>query len=308
MSITKLDNESNRETNVLPTGVRCVPRETESAKIAQIIEEDGAVVIQRYITADQANRLNQELDPYLQKLIPSGQLVDLHDGIKEFLGHHTKRLTDLVQISKTWREEVINNDLMYAISDEVLRKKVGDYWMSTATMMEIGPDNPLQPLHRDFGNWWPAAAMTEKTPEIMLNFLTATTKTTVENGATRAIPGSHRWSYSATDSNLGNESQTVPIELEAGDCLIIGGKIVHGGGCNKTANFLRRIIACVMVSSAFTQEEAFAHTVPIELARTLPERVQKVLGFRSQWPKGSPGLWSRNADDIGKYLGLVNKL
>ncbi|EXJ68529.1 uncharacterized protein A1O5_08322 [Cladophialophora psammophila CBS 110553] len=77
----------------------------------------------------------------------------MNGGIKDFLGHYTKWLTDLLQLSKTWRAEMINDDLMHSISDEVLGKQVGDYWMSTASMMEIGPCNPLQKLHRDFGNW-----------------------------------------------------------------------------------------------------------------------------------------------------------
>ncbi|KIW74611.1 hypothetical protein Z517_11381 [Fonsecaea pedrosoi CBS 271.37] len=287
-------------------GIQRVARTTPVSEIGRIIQDDGAVVIKQFLSTGQADRINEELDPHLEALIPSGQLVDLNQDIKDFLGHHTKRLTDLLQLSKTWREEVINDDLMHGISDEVLRKQVGDYWMSTATMMEIGPGNPLQKLHRDFGNWWPSFMLGKDAPELMLNFLMATNQTTVENGATRAIPGSHKWDYSAADHNVGDESQAVAVELEKGDCLIIGGKIAHGGGCNQTKDYLRRVIACVMVTSAFTPEEAFSHTVPLELARSLPERVQKILGFRSQWPQGSPGLWSRNADDIGRYLGLMD--
>ncbi|KAH7024777.1 uncharacterized protein B0I36DRAFT_332025 [Microdochium trichocladiopsis] len=229
----------------------------------------------------------------------------MQEEIKAFLGVHTKRLTGLLQLSKTWREEVANADLMHDITEAVIGKRLGDYWMSTATMMEIGPGNPLQQLHRDFGNWWPAQALGTDAPELMLNFLLATTETNVKNGATRAIAGSHKWKYDFDDENLGAEEMTAPVELQPGDCFIIGGKIVHGGGCNSTEDFLRRVISCVMVTSAFTQEEAFAHTVPLDLVKTLAPRLQQALGFRSVWPKHSPGLWTSGSDEIGKHLGLV---
>lgn len=47
---------------------------------------------------------------------------------------------------------------------------MGDYWMSTATLMEIGPGNPLKARHRDFVNWWPAFSLGVKAPEFKLNF------------------------------------------------------------------------------------------------------------------------------------------
>ncbi|KMQ55803.1 hypothetical protein ACS96_13820 [Pseudomonas aeruginosa] len=44
--------------------------------------------------------------------------------------------------------------------------------------------------------------------------------------------------------------------------------------------------------------------VPLELVRTLAPRVQKILGFRSQYPNGSPGLWQHNYADLADYLQL----
>ncbi|RSM04473.1 hypothetical protein CEP52_006801 [Fusarium oligoseptatum] len=288
-----------------PTGpVRRVPRDTPVAEIASIFAEDGAIIVEQFLSNDQVARLNADLDEPLKKLTPAGLLNGVPDEAREFFGVATRRLTNLITLSKTWREEIINDDLMHNICEEILTRKTGGYWLSAAQMMEIGPGNPKQPLHRDFGNWWPNFDMPPTAPETMLNFLMATTDTTEENGATRAIPGSHLWPYSADDHNLGSEDLTQTCPLKAGDMMMIGGRIVHGGGYNSTSDFFRRIVSVVAVTNCFTQEEAYALTLDLEMVKKMPLRLQKFLGFRSQYPKGSPGLWSINAKDIGEHIGL----
>jgi hypothetical protein len=42
----------------------------------------------------------------------------------------------------------------------------------------------------------------------------------------------------------------------------------------------------------------------MDIAKTLSPRVQRMLGFRSQYPTGSPGLWQVDYADLGDYLGL----
>ncbi|PKZ65287.1 phytanoyl-CoA dioxygenase, partial [Gordonia terrae] len=41
-----------------------------------------------------------------------------------------------------------------------------------------------------------------------------------------------------------------------------------------------------------------------DVAAGLPERVQRILGFRSQYPLGSPGLWQVDYAELADYLGL----
>lgn len=281
-----------------------IPRDTPASEVASIFARDGGLIIEGFLTGDQVKSLNAEFDQPLQKLTPAGLLDGVPDEAREFLGVATRRMTDLITFSKTWREEVVNDDVMHAICEEILTKHTGGYWLSAAQVMEIGPGNPKQPLHRDFGNWWPNFDLPPTTPETMLNFLIATTDTTEENGATRAIPGSHKWSYSSEDHNLGSEDLTQACPLKAGDMLLIGGRIVHGGGQNSTKDFYRRVISAVAVANCFTQEEAFALTVDLEMVKKMPVRLQRFLGFRSQYPKGSPGIWTRDTKDIGEYIGL----
>lgn len=280
-----------------------VPRTHDAADIARIIKEDGGIIVTGVLSERQLKQINGDLDGPLDRTKPGNDL-DLPEEIKMFHGANTRRLTGLLNFSDIWREEILEDDIFYNITHESIGKHVGDCWISANQMMEIGPGNRAQALHRDFTQWWPNFLMPPTTCETMLNFLIATTKTTDENGATRVIGGSHLWPYSAEDYNTGTNEMTYPAELEAGDMLIIGGRIVHGGGYNRTSDNYRRIISLVMVTSAFTQEEAFSHTVPMEQVRKLSPRLQKALGFRSQWPKDSPGLWTSDAEELGKVLGL----
>ncbi|KAI7977006.1 hypothetical protein EIK77_002516 [Talaromyces pinophilus] len=293
-------SESVHQPSGKPT-LRRVRRDVLNAKeIVRIMSEDGAVVIEGLLTQDQVARYNAETEPALAAMHP-GSLVD-HEEIQSFHGRNTKRLCNLTTLSKTFREEVINSDTIHSICDEFFHM-TGDYWLSTAQVMSIGPGSPRQPLHRDHGNWYPARAMGPSMPESSISFLLAQNNTTEENGATLAIPRSHLWDFTLENDNLGSYEQCTIVELNAGDALVIGGKIVHGGGANRTKDIWRKVTTVMFCNAAFTQEEAFQIVLDRELVKKLPERVKKVLGFRTVYPLQSPGLNTLNNDDIAEYLG-----
>ena len=64
------------------------------------------------------------------------------------------------------------------------------------------------------------------------------------------------------------------------------------------------VISVAICANCFAQEEAFALTLGLDMVKRLPERVQKFLGFRSQYPLESPDIWMKDAEDIAKHLGL----
>lgn len=65
---------------------------------------------------------------------------------------------------------------------------------------------------------------------VMIGCVTALTKTTKENGATIAIPGSHLWGPERRPLN----EEAVPAELKPGDAFIFLGNLYHAGGSNIT--------------------------------------------------------------------------
>lgn len=253
------------------------------------LREDGAVIIKSLFTKDQIHRLNEEVQSSMDKLNVGSKHSE--EWVKEFFGDNTKRLNNVVSLSKTFREEILESELIHQLCEEIYLKDAGGYWMNSAQVIDIGPPSKAQPLHRD---QWQFPIFTHcgpNAPEASINFVVALTEFSDENGATRVIPGSHKW---ADFNENGTPEDTIPAEMEVGDACFITGKVVHGGGANRTKDSTRRGITLVFQCSYLTPEEAYAFNVPKEIARTLSPRGQRMIGFRSQFLKDSPGVWKRD--------------
>jgi ectoine hydroxylase-related dioxygenase (phytanoyl-CoA dioxygenase family) len=291
-------------------------RNTAPSEAANALKEDGCVVLKSFISPSQATCLNGELDAALASTKPGKGAVSAEGAVpgdeethKSLYGANTRRLADLLTHSKTWREELVNDDALHAICSAILTPQTGEYWLSTAQMIEVGPGSKAQPLHADGGGWWPFWVMPkDRYVEYYLNFLIATTDTTCANGATGVVKGSHDQDYLdiADPINMWNygDEQVEQIELRAGDCLLIGGKIVHRGGENKTRDEKRRVLSCMVLSSSLTPEEAHALTLDKDLVKDLPERAKKFLGLRSMKPIVGPGVWLHPNGNLSKVLGF----
>jgi ectoine hydroxylase-related dioxygenase (phytanoyl-CoA dioxygenase family) len=279
--------------------LRRVPKTTPVSEILEIVDADGGIIIEGFLTADQVRSFNEEVQPAMDALGAGSKHDD--EFVADFHGVQTKRLTNLVTLSKTFREEILEQDLIHDLGEAVFREESGDFWLTTGQVIEIGPGNKAQVLHRDLENNHFAVTMGKTGPMVMVNFLIALTDFTEENGATRVIPGSNDWD---DYEDRGTPEMTIPAEMKAGDVIFFNGKVSHGGGANVTDNELRRGLTIPLQPSFLTPEEAYPLLVDLELARTLSPRVQKLLGFRSQYPKGSPGLWQNNYEEIADHLGL----
>ncbi|GAA5108221.1 phytanoyl-CoA dioxygenase family protein [Haloechinothrix salitolerans] len=279
--------------------LRRVPSSAPIAEIMSVFHEDGGVIIEGLLTPEQVERVNREIEPDIQAMQPGSK----HENelVAEFHGRNTKRLTNLVTRSKTFATEVIDHDLVNALAEAVFLEESGTHAMTTTQVIEIGPGNAAQMLHRDLENWFPFVGMGPSGPEVIINFLIALTDFTDENGATRVIPGSNHW---PDFEDRGTPEQTVPAEMSPGDALFFSGKTAHGGGANQTTDFYRRALAFAFNAGYLVGEEAYPFLVDRELAKTLSPRVQRLIGFRSQYPTGSPGLWQVDYSELADHLGL----
>ena len=98
---------------------------------------------------------------------------------------------------------------------------------------------------------------------------------TAENGATRVVPGSHRWDWERMPT-----PRTSPIAaMPAGSGVIYLGSTLHGGGPNTTADQWRRGMHLSYVLGWLRTEENHYLATPPEIARTLPRHAQELLGY-----------------------------
>lgn len=283
-----------------PRDLQRVPASEGPASIYQALKDDGAVIIQGFLTKEEVESVNRELDGPLDRLSAGSKHTD--EWTKEFHGTNTKRLTNLLSLSPTFVRAFLDNDILHGVSDRVFREDSGDFWLNTAQVIEIGPGNKAQELHRDQMQYPVFDLLGPDGPEATINFSLALTKFTDMNGATRMILGSHLW---PDYREKGTPEDTIAAEMEAGDVCLFSGKVVHGGGANRTQNEKRRGVAVSVQCSYITPEEAYPFMLKREQMKAMSPRVQKMVGFRSQFPKNSPGLWQVDYAELAEHIGLA---
>ena len=151
--------------------------------------------------------------------------------------------------------------------------QVTSYQLHLTQVIAIGPDEPAQLIHRDQWafDFFPFPA----DYDVQCNTIWAMTDFTEENGATRVVPGSHKWE----DRLELTAEQTVPAEMPAGSILFYTGKIYHGGGANRSQQ-TRYGLNITYACSWLRQEENQYLAVPHDIARTLPESLLRVMGYQ----------------------------
>ena len=145
-------------------------------------------------------------------------------GASSFEGHHTRRTGAPLPRSATF-QSIAMHPAVVAAGDHVLGHAT-TWRYSAAEYIEIGPAETPQRLHRDAWKY----DMVDFGFEVELNGMWAVTDFTEANGATRIVPGSHRWAHDARP----DPADTVPAEMPKGSLLLYTGTVFHGGGQNTT--------------------------------------------------------------------------
>ena len=152
----------------------------------------------------------------------------------------------------------------------VLDRVLGHYQLSAPTGIQIGPGERAQVLHQD-QSIYPLPA---DYPDVVLNTMWALDDFTAANGATRLIPGSHRW----VDRVPNEQDEIVCAEMPAGSVAFYVGRVWHGGGANQTVA-PRLGVILEYVAAWLRAQETHLLAVPRDVVTELPERLQELLGY-----------------------------
>jgi ectoine hydroxylase-related dioxygenase (phytanoyl-CoA dioxygenase family) len=235
--------------------------ETEIERHLQRIEEEGYTILPDVIDQD----LIEEIDDALLKLehdlgtVPADNL---------FEGLHTMRVYNLLLYGKTFQKIPVHPNVLPVV-EGVLDPGL---LISSLSSIAIGPDEQAQPIHADDQ----LIPLTRPHVPIICNTMWAITDFTEENGATRLIPGSHRWEE--PPNPLVSYTDTVAAEMPSGSVLVWVGSLWHGGGANQTDQ--RRVgIAMNYCAGYIRQQENQQLGIPPELVRTFPRRLQELVGY-----------------------------
>jgi ectoine hydroxylase-related dioxygenase (phytanoyl-CoA dioxygenase family) len=266
-------------------------------KMLAAFEQDGGLIALGIFPTEVITRLRDDLVAAAESFDPGGATQGLGPMGKIFAGANTTRFSSIGKRSPAYFD-LLENPVYAAIADAVLLPNCGSYWVNTGQAMFIGPGEPAQMLHRDCANWSQyAASRWPGCPEVTVSAMIPLEEMTEELGATRVIPGSHLWEGWG---DMGSPEQTVPAEMQPGDALVYSGKVLHGGGANRTADRWRRALHLSFVVGWLVPEESSPLDYSDEDLAACSPRVQRLLGHRSYDPRPhyGGGLWLRNVNKI----------
>jgi ectoine hydroxylase-related dioxygenase (phytanoyl-CoA dioxygenase family) len=225
------------------------------------LEQDGWALVESAMSAEWVEEARADLTRILEST-PYGR--------DDFEGHKTRRIYALFAKTRTLDAPALHPIVLAAL-DRVL----GHYQLSAPTGIEIGPGETAQPLHPDDAIY----PLARPHQEIVVNAMWPLCDFTKDNGATVLVPGSHRWANELPN----DDSPRITIEMPAGSLLLYSGNLWHGGGANHTDE--PRLGVVLHYSASWLRPvENHVLAVPREVVRTLPERLQELLGYNIRPP------------------------
>lgn len=240
------------------------PRTATVDDVLEGLRTDGYALVENLLTPEEVKATRDDLTRVLDET-PTGR--------NDFEGHKTRRIYALFAKTRHFDEPAIHPLLL-----GVLDRFLGQYQLSAPTGIEIGPAEVDQILHRDDSIY----PLPVPHGEVVLNTMWPFDDFTAENGATRILPGSHRWDPGRRPT-AEDEADVVQVEMRAGSVLFYTGSIWHGGGANRT-DTPRLGVILEYVSSWLRPQENHVLAVPRDVAAALPERLQELLGYNIHPP------------------------
>jgi ectoine hydroxylase-related dioxygenase (phytanoyl-CoA dioxygenase family) len=264
-----------------------LPAGADIDAVVDTIAVTGCVVLDDVVDAPTLDRIVDELTPYRS---------DTPFGVDDFTGHATRRTGALIARSPTFRSLAVHPTVIGTL-DRVIGHSTS-YQLHLTQVIDIGPGETAQVVHRD--QWafdffpFPAGY------EVECHTMWALTDFTEANGATRVIPGSHRWE----DRLRPEPEQTVPAEMTRGSVLLYLGSLYHGGGTNRTEE-VRSGINVGYTLGWLRQEENQYLACPAEVARCLPHDLLRLMGYsRAAYALGYVG---DTLDPLDVLLGRTGR-
>lgn len=240
--------------------VKTVSAKSDLNAVNSILDEDGCVVITDLLSSEMVRQLQNEIQRNLDTIPPC-------QG--NFFGFATKRMSGVLAKSKVTREMAIKEEML-SVMNHFLLKSCREYQINLTQAIQIFPGEPAQIVHTDellFPYDHPGV-------QAMINCMWAIDDFTAENGATHVVPGSHKWP---------KDRQPEPHEITqgvmpAGSVLIYFGGLLHAGGANNSAAPRTGLVISYCLGW-LRQTENHYLAIPLNLAKTFPKRLQRLLGY-----------------------------
>lgn len=231
-------------------------------QVSTSLQENGYAIVDELVSNELMDHIAIEMGPHVEAT-PYGQ--------DAFVGTQTRRTGSMIARSEAARELVMN-PLAVATAGQFLGH-ASTFQLHLTQIISVYPGSAAQPLHQDQLAWdfFPFP----DDYHIQCNLLWAMSDYTEEMGATRVVPGSQ---YNGRDKKY-TQADSLPAVMKRGSALFYTGKVFHGAGPN-VSDKLRQAINITYAVGWVRQEENQYLSTPIEVARTLPDDLLKVMGYQ----------------------------
>ena len=290
-------------------------RDAKPLEIAATLRRDGAVIVRELLSHELVDQLVTAVAPHMH--VPKGN---------DFYGGDVKTCSNLLDRDPIFSQELLLHPVVLDVLDVLdgtllpdnpmgpsnasSQPKHGEDGFDQLTSMgertrdpvngpnchhyhvhfsgsiHVGPGGGHQELHREMDIYRPYLDQDPDAPDWVVAVNYAGTDFTTKNGATRIVPGSHRWSKDR-EPHPHEEAQA---EMPKGSALFWLGRSFHALGTNHTEENRAGLIT-IFSANWLAQEENQFISVPPDMAETLPEQAQQLLGYRA-----SPVGWAADRD------------
>lgn len=239
------------------------------------IHERGFVIIPDFISQAGVAKIRHAFDTEV-KVMPLGTGVHSKTPGKTIRGHNLLAKTRAV-------DHVFFDPRLRGIVKSVLGE-MGQ--VNICTQFNVLPGEGRQNLHQDDGLW----PIRRPHAHFLCNAVVAIDDFDVENGATHLVPYSHRWTRP-----VDQKVKTLQVTMKSGSLLMWAGGMWHAGGANVSRHRERQALFMSHNLSFLRQQENQFIGVPREVARKMPLKMQRLLGYRR-------GIWSVDFRDSAEVL------
>ena len=144
----------------------------------------------------------------------------------------------------------------------------GGIQLSTTMIKDVQPREAHRHFHRD-DDFYPIA---RPRPPLIVNSLLALDDFTFETGATRIVPGSHKWT-----APVSQDTDYEVVQMSAGSILLFDGSCWHNNGSNLTYDRCRRALNIYYSQAWLRQLEGAYLGMSTEQLSKLPQQLREIV-------------------------------
>lgn len=246
-------------------------RDAERAR--ESLSRHGLAIIEGVLDAGQVRQVREALERGIAADRARGTPLS---GFAFDPDHRNTRVFDLIGKDQVFRD-LVQHELAVALVRHLLG---GKFLLSNFSANITAPGSGAMGMHADQGYVpapWPPYPLA-------VNVAWALDDFTVENGATRYVPGSHRSDRGPDPS--GEHPQAVPIECPAGSIFVMDGRVWHQTGANVSAGSHRAGLFAYYVRPFLRPQWNWHLTLDPRLVAQASPLLREMLGYGSN-PTGN---------------------